>query len=257
MTAVAWMGMVSAVWRHAIEGSVATIRDEIELIRDDLPPESLSLIENRLLRVQQLSQQVLERPITPPLADNEGVESINLSDFVQERIGQLRENEAFQQIEINLIPRLAEAYTVRASRAWLRQIFDIIVDNAAIALTNSPLPRLIIIVKQTGTQAEIIIHDTGPGIPADIQKKIFNQQIEKPQGSQGLGMGLLMAKTVAQAYGGDLNIKVSNKNGTSVVISFPIETPISASSGPAVERSMGTSDRPAARSIDLSEFTSA
>jgi len=52
---------------------------------------------------------------------------------------------------------------------------------------------------------------------------LFHEQIKKPKGTKGLGMGLLMAQTIAQTYGGEIRVETTDPTGTSMVVSLPIE----------------------------------
>jgi PAS domain S-box-containing protein len=222
-TAVAWMGMVSATWRHAIEGHAITIEEEIEHLQADLPQACHDLIDKRIDKIQRLTRLILEKPITPPLSEEEGVESVAVNELLRERLRQLWENEPHKSVQRRLHLKLSDAATVRASPDWLRRMFDVLVDNAVEAMADTREPKLVVSTRQAGEQVEIAFADTGPGIPDDFLPGLFHKKIEKPQGAKGLGMGLLMAQTIAQTYGGDIRVESTNSTGTTMVVSLPIE----------------------------------
>ncbi len=68
---------------------------------------------------------------------------------------------------------------------------------------------------------EIVFADTGKGIPEEVLPNLFHKQIEQ---ANGLGIGLLMAQTIAQIYGGEIWVGSTDHTGTSMVVSLPIET---------------------------------
>jgi GAF domain-containing protein len=80
-TALAWMGMANSAWRHSIEGYAINICNAITLLRQEIqsPPIGLAsqqTIENKFDLIERLATQILEKPITPPLSSEEGVEVV-------------------------------------------------------------------------------------------------------------------------------------------------------------------------------------
>lgn len=223
-TALAWMGMVSSVWRHAIEGYAMTIQEEVDHIQADSSQEYPAKINKRLAKIKQLTKKILDRPITPPLSEEEGVGSVLVNELLRERLRQLRENEPYKSVQLQLNFELDDAATVRASPDWLRRVFDVLVDNAIEAMTDIVGPELTVSTRAVNSNVEVVFRDTGPGISKAILPKLFHEQIEKPKGAKGLGMGLLMAQTIAQTYGGEIRVETTNSTGASMVVSLPIET---------------------------------
>ncbi|MFN8457502.1 MAG: GAF domain-containing protein [Anaerolineae bacterium] len=223
-TAVAWMGMVSATWRHAIEGHAMTIQEEVDLICHNSPQECLSNIEERLKKIQRLAALILAKPITPPLSQEEGVESVPIHDFLRERLRQLWEHEPYKSIHLQFDFKSDKVVIVRASPAWLRQILDVLVDNAVEAMSTVSEPTLRISTRTVGLNIEIVFTDTGLGIPQDLLPKLCHEPVKKPKGTKGLGMGLLKAQTIAEIFGGKIHVEATGPTGTSIVVSLPIET---------------------------------
>lgn len=222
-TALAWMGMVSSVWRHAIDGHALTIQEEAELLQGDLDRNELGKVSKRVKKVRQLAHRIFDKPITPPLSDEEGVSSVYLNSLIRERVKQLWENEPYALTQIQLDLNLDEATTVRASPQWLQHIFDVLIDNAIDSMKTVTKPRLTISTTAIGDRVRIIFTDTGSGIPEPIQQYLLKVPIDKATGEKGMGMGLLMALTIAETYGGELRIGASGPHGTSMVVEMPIE----------------------------------
>ncbi len=195
-TALAWMGMASSAWRHAVEGRAITIRDEIGLLRSDLRRAKVSKnVHERLAKIERQAQKILARPITPPLSEEEGVESVSVNRLLRERISQLWENEPYKSGRHRFDFELDDAVTVKASPEWLRRVVDILVDNAVEAMVGTIDKQLIISTRLVNSGVEIVFTDTGKGIPDDVLPRLFKEQIKE---SKRLGMGLLMALTILQ-----------------------------------------------------------
>jgi two-component system, NtrC family, sensor histidine kinase AtoS len=63
------------------------------------------------------------------------------------------------------------------------------------------------------------VHDTGTGIPADVQKKIFKPYFTTK--TKGTGLGLAGARRAIQAQGGDIRFESSPSVGTIFFVSLP------------------------------------
>jgi signal transduction histidine kinase len=223
-TALAWIGMVSAVWRHAIEGHAMTIEEDAQALCAALPNRALTTAtKSKLARIKRVAKMILEKPITPPLSTEEGAESVPVNDLLRERLEQLKENRSYSGVRFESNLALSDAASVWASPEWLRRAFDILVDNAVEAMAKTPVKLITVTTKRTDGQAEIAISDTGRGIPDNVLPKLFKEPVRESKEVKGLGIGLLMAQTIVQAYGGDIQVKSTGPTGTTMVVQLPPE----------------------------------
>lgn len=223
-TALAWMGMTSSYWRHAVTGRASAIVYSLRLLADALPPEALNdSVKREISRIEALTQEIREKPITPPLSSEEGVELVFISQVVGERVAELRTRESYHAIEF--IPDISKQddLKVRANAQWLRQILDLLIDNAVHAMVRADVRAMRVTVRRKGIWAEIAIADTGGGIPQEILSRLFEHPVQKTESARGLGIGLLMARLIAQAYGGDVLVESTSSAGTTMVVRLPAE----------------------------------
>jgi K+-sensing histidine kinase KdpD len=72
---------------------------------------------------------------------------------------------------------------------------------------------------------ELVISDGGYGFSSEAQKQVFEQPVVRSttdrQSKKGMGMGLLMAGVIVEAYVGKLRIEKTGPDGTTIVIWFP------------------------------------
>lgn len=227
-TAVAWMGMASSAWRHAIDSLAITITEQIELLNIQLSkvssPDDYSRIRERIAIIQRAAKQILDKPITPPLSNETGLRSVLINAIVEERANQLWSHDPYKKVTLRLDLGCGDNITVRASPEWLRRAFDILLDNAIEAVIGSNQSEITIGTRDLGSDIEIFIIDTGPGIPDEIRSRIGKEAIEKPEDAKGLGMGLLMAQTIVQTYGGEIRVDSTGPKGTCMIIKLPKES---------------------------------
>lgn len=226
-TALAWMGMATSTWRHAIDKHAITIREQVQLLARNLTQAELTQkypqLNDRLVTIERLVNKILEKPLTPPLSAEEGVEPVTINDLVSERAKQLWQNEPYKLATLQLDLQLSGTATVRVSPEWLRRAFDILADNAIDAVAGRELRAIIIGTRIMKQGVDIFISDSGPGLPQEIKEKMGLEVIEKPEDAKGLGMGLLMAQTIVQTYSGALRVDSTSPTGTSMVIWLPLE----------------------------------
>lgn len=67
----------------------------------------------------------------------------------------------------------------------------------------------------------ICVRDTGAGIPDDVLPRIFEQFFTTKPIGKGTGMGLPMAKRIAQDHGGDIDVKTGTA-GTAFFVYLPV-----------------------------------
>jgi len=219
-SALAWTGMLGSTWLHAVEKHTITIREQIQLLRMDLEniPQPL---QQRLDMIERLANQILDKPITPPLSQEEGVNSLDPDQFIRERTRQLWVHEPYHSARLELDLELGGRFTVRASPEWLRRALDILIDNAIEA--GAAQPAICISTRCVGGRAEIAIQDNGRGIPPGVLERLFKKPIEKSAGAKGQGIGLLLAQMIVQTYDGTLTCRETGPSGTRMVISLPVE----------------------------------
>src|SRR5262249_48332482 len=66
------------------------------------------------------------------------------------------------------------------------------------------------------------INDDGPGIPDDLQPKIFDPFSTTKEGGQGTGLGLTVAYAIVQEHGGRIRLESKPASGASFFIELPV-----------------------------------
>ena len=81
-------------------------------------------------------------------------------------------------------------------------------------------------VRVSGSRLEIIVADTGIGIPAGLTGHVFEEFYQVPGVRRGgTGLGLPYARRLARILGGDLTLTSEPGAGTTVVLGLPWQTP--------------------------------
>ncbi len=80
---------------------------------------------------------------------------------------------------------------------------------------------------------EIEIQDTGPGIPKEVIKKIFNPFFTTRE--KGTGLGLAIVQTIIDNHSGEIEVTSREGEGTNIVIRLPLVQPMPAPGEEAAE----------------------
>lgn len=216
---------------HELNTPLTVMRAELETA---LAQESLSLAErerisNLLDEVERLTQ-IVESLAFLTKAD------AGLLRFTQEPV-QLDElvREAFADGQVlgqphHVEPRLGEceAVTVSGDRRRLRQLLLILTDNAV--KYNHPGGTVALSLRAQDGQAFLTVTNTGPGIPLDIQGRVFDRFFRgDPSHNKdvdGSGLGLSIAKWIIEAHAGAIEIESASNQETRVKVRLPQESPL-------------------------------
>ncbi|HRT66973.1 MAG TPA: ATP-binding protein, partial [Candidatus Hydrogenedentes bacterium] len=60
-------------------------------------------------------------------------------------------------------------------------------------------------VRDPGGDIEIVVADSGPGIPPDIERSLFERFGTTKEFGKGTGLGLSISKRIVQSHGGSLS----------------------------------------------------
>ena len=83
-------------------------------------------------------------------------------------------------------------------------------------------------VRAAGNEVELAVHNKGPAIPADILPKLFDRLFRggaaEPTADEAssMGLGLYIAKQIIVAYGGTIEVRSSDDEGTSIIAKLPL-----------------------------------
>ena|GEM_PF-5393108 len=144
-------------------------------------------------------------------------EIVDVSDVVHSTLRLARHQvKHLTALEVDCPEDGPKAYIVDS---WLGQIIMNLVLNAVDAVSETHEPRVIVLVRDDGDWAHIEVSDNGPGVPADLQKQIFQPFFSTKDG-KGSGLGLSISASIATRMGGRLSYEPSEK-GARFVLKLP------------------------------------
>lgn len=147
----------------------------------------------------------------------------DVSVLVTEIVAELRPN--IEQKGLTLSLTTEEGVMVHADTGKLRQVIGNLIDNS---LKYTPKGSISVTVRKTGTNAEIIVSDTGVGIKPETLPKLFQKFSRAEDASKanilGTGLGLYVAKQLIVAQKG--TIEAASKGdgaGSTFTVRIPLQ----------------------------------
>ena len=147
---------------------------------------------------------------------------MNLEDalLVETLVRLLRPQAESQQIQIQVDPPREMVGLIQADSVGLEQVLLNLALNAMAAMPHGG--RLGFRVRRHNHSIRVDVSDTGNGIPAEIQPKIFDPYFTTR--SDGTGMGLALCDKIIRQHDGSIEFRTDPK-GTEFTISLPMEIP--------------------------------
>ena len=111
--------------------------------------------------------------------------------------------------------------TASVDRTRIRQVFANLLDNA---IKYTETGGSVSVSVQDGPGGALVrFRDTGIGIPADEQDKIWSRLYrgDKSRSQRGLGLGLSLVKAVVEAHGGNMTVSSQPNQGSEFTVSLP------------------------------------
>lgn len=113
-----------------------------------------------------------------------------------------------------------------ADRERIVQLLVILLDNA---IKYTPAPgKITVSCRQINHAVELVIEDTGIGIPAGEIPLVFDRFYRgdkvRTRDEGGTGLGLSIAKWIVEAHQGKIRVESKLGEGTRMLVTFPLET---------------------------------
>ena len=114
-----------------------------------------------------------------------------------------------------------EAAVAFADEVMCGQIIDNLLANA-VRHGDAAITGVQVHVEQDDQQVRVVVSDGGPGVPAEESERIFDTGVRLAEERDGEGLGLPLARALAQRQGGDLALDPGGGGqGARFVLSLP------------------------------------
>jgi heavy metal sensor kinase len=213
---------------HELRGPISFVRTvaEVALRNPKADPESQRAFED-IVEETARATVLLEDMLTLARADAErgdkALESLNLAAVVEEACEMARPIAEDRHLDLSVSLSASHQVNVRGDFVTLRRLLWILLDNA-LKYTQAP-GRIDVALSANGHQATVEVRDSGVGISATDLPHIFERFYRAdPSRStiDGAGLGLSIAKWIAEMHYADLTVASQLQKGTVVQLILPV-----------------------------------
>lgn len=104
----------------------------------------------------------------------------------------------------------------------LRQAIENLIGNA---IKHTPDDtEITLTVDLAGNRAVVAVEDSGPGIPEDRRRSVFDRfaRLDHAEDTGGLGLGLYIVRVIAESHGGSVRVEDATSGGARFVLEIPV-----------------------------------
>lgn len=211
---------------HELKTPLQSITGSAELLENGLVkqediPQFISLIRTEAARLVTLVEDIihlsqLDEGIAP------AQETVDLLETAQNVASALHDSAEEKGVHISVTGGNVQMSGIRN---FLYEMIYNLCDNAI--KYNVENGSVEITVSKEGQEAVVAVKDTGIGIPAEYQSRVFERffRVDKSRSkaSGGTGLGLSIVKHIAQYHRATIALQSNTGGGTTISVVFPLE----------------------------------
>ncbi len=219
---LASIGQVASGVAHEINNPLGVMLGYLTLLRRDPAigdREELRILEDETRQCQTIVAGLLDlaRPVRLQLGE------VDLAELARDAAARLAESGRSEGVTVRV--RDDSPVQVSADEGKLRQIVMNLLGNAVEAARESgaSAPEVELSWERRGEHAALYIDDRGPGVPEQARARLFEPFFTTR--ARGHGLGLAIARTLARAHGGDVELTDrADGPGARATLWVPIES---------------------------------
>jgi two-component system sensor histidine kinase AtoS len=224
----ALLGEVTAIFAHEVRNPINNISTGLQVMSMSLPPEDPKREEiTRMLQDCDRLAELMKSVLSFARPTDYDMETLDMPLLLQRLLDRLRPRIAKLNVQYDLKVEPG-CPPIQGNLRALEQVFSNLITNALQAMGKNG-GSLVLKVQPGQTLEgrsflEVSVADTGPGIPKEMQDRVFHPFFTTEQ--NGTGLGLAIAKRVVTAHKGNIWLE-SFPVGTVFHVQFPTTTSVS------------------------------
>lgn len=194
------IGQLSTSIVHDLRNPLAAIYGGAEMLVDgDLPPPQVKRLAGNIYRASRNIQDMLQELADVSRGRPDRTEPCRLRDVVTAAYEPVRSLAETSKVDVHIA--VPDDIEVPLARARMERVFSNLLINSLEAMKDGG--HIDITAHQDNGSVVVDICDTGPGIPAEVRRRMFQPFVTEGKRT-GLGLGLALSRQTVLNHGGDL-----------------------------------------------------
>ena len=203
---------------NIIMGFAQVLRESKSLLPNDEAKSITDMMKHNAQMLGRMAQMLFDssaKGTTEELYANKN-EEIFLNEVVRECIGNVVEN--YPDLPMSFESDMPDDFCIHVAIVYLKRTLHELLYNA---VKYSDGQHFLVRILEKNSTVCIIIEDTGPGIAEEQRELMFQPFTKGNDLSEGLGLGLPLAKRHILNMNGDLTLDTSYHEGCRFIIELP------------------------------------
>jgi two-component system, sporulation sensor kinase E len=221
------MGELFSGVMHKLNNPLAIVAGNLQLLKSEMGPEAFP----RLGRYVENIDNGVHRSAATMHEFRQFMEIQRRSRRALDLRHVLRQTLALRQKDwnaagIRVNDQLGEVPPVTANEEEMQHVFLNLLKNAEEAVGRSSTDRQITLAsfyEPESKSVRIDIADNGPGIPPEIQPRIFESFFTTKSKGTGAGLGLMIARRIVEEHDGRIFLRTGTEAGAAFSIEMPAQ----------------------------------
>ena len=215
------IGQMLSGMLHDLRTPMTVISGYAQLLAEEGKPDARAAIAQVIARQVDHIDSMTRETLAFARGEREILlRKVHLQTFVQEVEEFLRKDFERTGVELKVVPSYTGAARVDENK--LKRVVYNIARNSVQAMPGGG--KFVFQVDREGDELVLRFTDNGPGIPPEIQDRLF-QSFVTARKADGTGLGLAIVKKIAEAHGGSVSCRSRPGKGTTFEVRVPAGTP--------------------------------
>lgn len=214
------LGLLAGNIAHELNNPLTGLRSLAQVLLHEVPStdpmhSDLQEVERAAARSQKIIKNLRD------FSSKEKIEKeiLSIDEVVERTMPMLKTVLRSHRFESDLDTK---GYLIEAESQMLQQVVFNLINNACQAMKTPGTLRVTSSYDVSTSSVVLSVIDTGPGIPIELQSRVFEAFYTTKGEGTGTGLGLSLSKEIVEGHKGSIELNSSLGRGTEFRVSIPV-----------------------------------
>jgi two-component system NtrC family sensor kinase len=219
---LAAVGQLAAGVAHEINNPLTTILANAQLLKRSLSAQDVDRMEmvGLIIQASDRTAQIVRDLLDFARCERYELSPTDINETIQRTLGLIGHELGSRSISLQFDPAM-DLPAVNASQDHLQGVWLNLLINAIDAIDQGP-GKIYIRTKKTEDAVQVLVSDSGGGIPMEKLSRIFEPFYTTKEPGRGTGLGLSVCHQIVTRHGGQILVSSQVDEGTTFTIILPL-----------------------------------